>query len=102
MRFLTKFYVLAALAACSILSSSWWLNTYWKRQAAAAAIAAGSADNDKEAFSYRLVVFGDSWSDDGYAHNALQGQVWPQKLCAQVSTVLLFFFLIYKGPKLTH
>lgn len=76
MRFTRKLYALAAIAVFSILSSAWWLNGYWQRTA-------GPAGGEK--FLHRLVVFGDSWSDDNFVRHSSQGQVWPQELCSQVA-----------------
>ncbi|KAL1959536.1 hypothetical protein VTO42DRAFT_1981 [Malbranchea cinnamomea] len=74
MRFLAKFYVLAALAACCILYSLWSLNSYYTSNKA-----------PMQQYHYRLVTFGDSWSDVNATRNPHQDKLWTEQLCSQFS-----------------
>jgi len=81
MRFLSKLHILRALAACSILYSAWVLTSQRYRQV----LPAGSDTGFQVAgsFDQRLVVFGDSWSDN--SARDFEGQVWTDWLCSMVS-----------------
>ncbi|PGH27256.1 hypothetical protein AJ80_00966 [Polytolypa hystricis UAMH7299] len=81
MRFLSKVYVLGALAVCCMLFSAWSLRS------SRFASLASSKPQQKNMYKYRLVVFGDSWSDDKLFKNPSQGKVWPEWLCSQFSCV---------------
>lgn len=89
MRLFNRFYALCALAVCSILVSALFLTSqhYYRRVvpphlAATEFHAAGSFDR-------RLVVFGDSWSDNNAG--AIQGSVWTEWLCSMVRDNLVKF-----------
>ncbi|PYH45253.1 uncharacterized protein BP01DRAFT_365730 [Aspergillus saccharolyticus JOP 1030-1] len=83
MRLFSKFHAVCALAICSILLSASFLASqhYYRRVV---------ADDEPSAklrpaasFDRRLVVFGDSWSDNNAAE--IQGSVWTEWLCSSFS-----------------
>jgi hypothetical protein len=87
MKLFSRFYALCALAVCSILVSALFLASqhYYRRvvpthSAATEFHAAGS-------FGRRLVVFGDSWSDNNAGE--IQGSVWTEWLCSMVRDILV-------------
>ena len=73
MRFLAKLHALAALAVVCILYSAWSLNSYYR-----------SKQHNPQQFHYRLVSFGDSWSDTDPTRNPHHGKLWTEHLCGQV------------------
>ena len=83
MRLFSKFHAVCALAVCSILLSASFLASqhYYRR-----VVLTKEPSSDFRApasFDRRLVVFGDSWSDNNAAE--LQGSVWTDWLCNSVS-----------------
>lgn len=89
MKLFNKFYALCGLAACSIFVFFWVLIS--NRYLYTVADAVGSRAGFKAAaeFEKRLVVFGDSWSDN----NARENRVWTEWLCALVGAITNIFFL---------
>lgn len=77
-----KFYVLCALAACSILVSFWLLVSHRYRYSRVSydTQPIGGLQTATE-FDRRLVVFGDSWSD----LNSGEVRVWTDLLCDSFS-----------------
>ncbi|EAS36129.3 uncharacterized protein CIMG_01483 [Coccidioides immitis RS] len=80
MRFSSRLHILIGLAVVGILYFSWYLGVF-----SVETLRNGYFDSP---VSYRLVVFGDSWSDDGTIYRPLQTQVWPEMLCAQFQCTL--------------
>lgn len=80
MRSLSKFHVLSALAACSILYSAWVLTS--RRYQLIAPVGSGRNFQVASDFDKRLVVFGDSWSDDKV--KGARVRVWTDWLCSMV------------------
>ncbi|GCB23609.1 hypothetical protein AAWM_06494 [Aspergillus awamori] len=83
MRLFSKFHAVCALAVCSILLSASFLASqhYYRR-----VVLTKEPTSDFHAtasFDRRLVVFGDSWSDNNAAE--LQGSVWTDWLCNSFS-----------------
>ncbi|EAW10526.1 uncharacterized protein ACLA_049980 [Aspergillus clavatus NRRL 1] len=80
MRLFNRLYALCALALCSILISSLFLASqhYYRRvvPAHSPAVEFDAANT----FDRRLVVFGDSWSDNNAGE--IQGSVWTDWLCS--------------------
>lgn len=79
MRFVSKFYILVALAGCSILFSVrllWMSSDYMP-------ISPGH-DPAFQVTEKRLVVFGDSWSDSA-SRDEEQGPLWTEWLCSMVN-----------------
>ncbi|KAJ5585553.1 uncharacterized protein N7459_005353 [Penicillium hispanicum] len=75
-----RFYALCAVAACTILYSAWFLTS----QNFGDVIPLRSEHyTTAKTFSQRLVVFGDSWSDN--ETEEAQGQVWTDQLCSMFS-----------------
>ncbi|KAL1969512.1 hypothetical protein VTN77DRAFT_8950 [Rasamsonia byssochlamydoides] len=76
MRFVSKFYLLSALAGCSILFSVrllWTSSDYLP--------IANKHHPALQISQQRLVVFGDSWSDSA-SRNEEQGPLWTEWLCS--------------------
>lgn len=84
-----KFYVLCALAACSILVSFWLLVSHRYRYSRVSydTQPIGGLQTATE-FDRRLVVFGDSWSD----LNSGEVRVWTDLLCDSVWTINSFVY----------
>ncbi|PYH96261.1 hypothetical protein BO71DRAFT_417980 [Aspergillus ellipticus CBS 707.79] len=83
MRLFSKFHTVCALAVCSILLSASFLASqhYYRR-----VVLTDEPPSDFQvaaSFDRRLVVFGDSWSDNNAAE--LQGSVWTEWLCSSFS-----------------
>ncbi|KAB8072876.1 hypothetical protein BDV29DRAFT_158091 [Aspergillus leporis] len=80
MRLFNKFHAVCALAVTSILLSAWFLASqhYYKR--VVSTNGEGSTFKAATSFDRRLVVFGDSWSDNNAGE--LQGPVWTEWLCS--------------------
>ncbi|KKA20516.1 hypothetical protein T310_5460 [Rasamsonia emersonii CBS 393.64] len=81
MRFVSKFYILVALAGCSILFSVrllWMSSDYMP-------ISPGH-DPAFQVTEKRLVVFGDSWSDSA-SRDEEQGPLWTEWLCSMTASV---------------
>ncbi|KAE8349726.1 hypothetical protein BDV28DRAFT_140600 [Aspergillus coremiiformis] len=80
MRLFNKFHTVCALAVASILLSAWFLASqhYYKRVAPTNGEESGF--DVATSFDRRLVVFGDSWSDNNT--DELQGSVWTEWLCS--------------------
>ncbi|GAD94485.1 conserved hypothetical protein [Paecilomyces variotii No. 5] len=81
MRFLSKFHILSILAACSILYSAWVLTS--RRYQRIAPVGSGGNFQVASDFEKRLVVFGDSWSDDNAKDAPVR--VWTDWLCSMFS-----------------
>ncbi|KAL4891936.1 hypothetical protein BDV59DRAFT_181298 [Aspergillus ambiguus] len=84
MRQLNKFHVVCALALCSIFLSAWFLlsHGYYRRVLPANELVS-DFHTAATTFDHRLVVFGDSWSDN--TAGKLQGSVWTDTLCSLFS-----------------
>lgn len=83
MRLFNKFHAVCALAVCSILLSAWLLaSQHYYRRTASTDPAYGF--RAAKTFDRRLVVFGDSWSDDNNGGDDVQGSVWTEWLCSMV------------------
>ncbi|PLB55003.1 hypothetical protein P170DRAFT_344416 [Aspergillus steynii IBT 23096] len=84
MRLFNKFHAVCALAVCSILLSAWLLaSQHYYRRVASTDPANGF--RAAKTFDRRLVVFGDSWSDDNNGGDEVQGSVWTEWLCSMFS-----------------
>lgn len=79
MRLFNRFYALCAVAACTILYSAWFLTS--QRDGNIVHVETGHFQT-ASSFGQRLVVFGDSWSDNETVE--LQGRVWTDWLCSMV------------------
>ena len=79
MRLFNRFYALCAVAACTILSFAWFLTS---RDLSDIVPLASEKFQTAHEFDRRLVVFGDSWSDN--KTEKLQGPVWTDLLCSMV------------------
>lgn len=93
MRLINKFYALCALGLCGILSSAWLLTSghYYRRVIHTdfeleSESESGQKFRSTTPLDRRLVVFGDSWSDSNAA--AIQGSVWTDHLCSELSCEL--------------
>ncbi|KAJ5298917.1 uncharacterized protein N7443_007037 [Penicillium atrosanguineum] len=75
-RLFNRFYALCAVAACTILFSAWALTS--RAYGDITPIKSGNFQTVTE-FDQRLVVFGDSWSDN--ETEELQGKAWTDWLC---------------------
>jgi hypothetical protein len=85
MRLSSKFHIVCAFAAFSILLSALFLGSqhlYYRR--VGAANQPGGNFQATTSFDRRLVVFGDTWSDTN-ANEVLGGRVWTDWLCSSVS-----------------
>ncbi|RAH43257.1 putative HMG box transcriptional regulator [Aspergillus brunneoviolaceus CBS 621.78] len=82
MRLFSKFHAVCALAICSILLSASFLASqhYYRR---VVADEPSAKLRPAASFDRRLVVFGDSWSDNNAAE--IQGSVWTEWLCSSFS-----------------
>lgn len=80
MRLFNRFYALCAFAVCTILYSAWFLTS---RNFGDIVPLASSKFETAADFDRRLVVFGDSWSDNETEEP--QGKVWTDWLCEKVS-----------------
>ncbi|KAJ5273413.1 hypothetical protein N7478_008538 [Penicillium angulare] len=80
MRLFNRFYVLCGLAACTMLYSAWFLTS---RNFGDIVPLASEEYHTAPEFGERLVVFGDSWSDN--ETEDLQGKVWTDWLCEKFS-----------------
>ncbi|KAE8146009.1 hypothetical protein BDV25DRAFT_163371 [Aspergillus avenaceus] len=80
MRLFNKFHAICALAVGSILWSAWFLASQHYYQRVVAANGNEPDFNPATSFERRLVVFGDSWSDNNAGE--LQGSVWTEWLCS--------------------
>ncbi|KAJ5224074.1 hypothetical protein N7468_008616 [Penicillium chermesinum] len=74
-----RFYVLCGVAACSMLYSAWFLSTRTLNDL----VSLSSHFETAKTFDRRLVVFGDSWSDN--KTNAPEGPIWTDWLCSMFS-----------------
>ncbi|KAJ5669990.1 uncharacterized protein N7477_005353 [Penicillium maclennaniae] len=79
-RLFTRFYALCAVAACTILFSAWALTS--RAYGDITPIKSGNFQTVTE-FDQRLVVFGDSWSDN--ETEELQGKAWTDWLCGMIN-----------------
>jgi hypothetical protein len=79
-RLFNRFYGLVAVAACTILYSAWFLTS---RNLGDIVPLASGQFRTAASFDQRLVVFGDSWSDNETEEE--QGRVWTDWLCGMVS-----------------
>ena len=89
-----------AISLCSILSLAWLLPGFSVRTKLERLLPAGSVPTEAQALwntsSKRLVVFGDSWSDNGQypidpppkdqmpGRDEARGKVWTEWLCSSV------------------
>ncbi|KAJ5627358.1 hypothetical protein N7528_004785 [Penicillium herquei] len=80
MRLFNRFYALCAIAACTILYSAWFLTSH--NYGDIVPLRSGQFQT-AEQFDQRLVVFGDSWSDNETEES--QGKVWTDWLCEMFS-----------------
>jgi HMG box factor len=78
-RLFNRFYALSAVAACTILSTAWFLTSH--RFPDIIPLASGQFEA-AAAFDQRLVVFGDSWSDNETFEP--EGKIWTDWLCSMV------------------
>jgi hypothetical protein len=78
-RLFNRFYALCAVAACTILYSAWFLTS---RNLGDIVPLAAEQFRTASSFDQRLVVFGDSWSDNETDEE--QGRVWTDWLCGMV------------------
>jgi HMG box factor len=76
-----RFYGLCAIAVCSILYTAWFLSG---RNFGDVIPLKSSKFQTTHDFDQRLVVFGDSWSDNDTEEH--QGKVWTDWLCDMVFT----------------
>lgn len=83
-RLFNRFYGLVAVAACTILYSAWFLTS---RNLGDIVPLAPGQFRTAASFDHRLVVFGDSWSDNETEEG--QGRVWTDWLCGMVSVFRL-------------
>ncbi|KAK2746608.1 hypothetical protein FQN55_005596 [Onygenales sp. PD_40] len=81
MRLKEKFYVLGLLAACGILYFFWSLHYSGYTSSTGTSPAAAKPNG----YTYRLVVFGDSWSDGKNIQDTRRGKVWTEWLCSKFS-----------------
>ncbi|KAJ5369789.1 uncharacterized protein N7496_005881 [Penicillium cataractarum] len=79
-RLFNRFYALCAVAACTILYSAWFLTS---RNLGDIVPLASEQFRTASSFDQRLVVFGDSWSDNETDEE--QGRVWTDWLCGMFS-----------------
>ncbi|KAJ5935134.1 hypothetical protein N7466_004681 [Penicillium verhagenii] len=80
MRLFNRFYALCAIAACTIFYSAWFLTS--RSFGDIVPLASNNFETVAE-FDRRLVVFGDSWSDNETEEP--QGKVWTDWLCEKFS-----------------
>ncbi|KAJ5637710.1 hypothetical protein N7490_007589 [Penicillium lividum] len=80
MRLFNRFYALCAVAACTILYSAWFLTS--RKFGDIVPLASNKFETVTD-FDRRLVVFGDSWSDNETEEP--QGKVWTDWLCEKFS-----------------
>jgi HMG box factor len=85
-RLFNRFYALCAVAACTILYSAWFLTS---RNLGDIVPLASEQFRTASSFDQRLVVFGDSWSDNETEEK--QGRVWTDWLCGMVRMVSRFW-----------
>lgn len=85
MRMFNRFYGLCAIAVCTILYTAWFLTG---RSFGDVVPLAGKFKSANE-FDHRLVVFGDSWSDN--ETDEVQGKVWTDYLCDMVCLLPLCY-----------
>lgn len=83
-RLFNRFYGLVTVAACTILYSAWFLTS---RNLGDIVPLASVQFQTAASFDQRLVVFGDSWSDNETEEG--QGRIWTDWLCGMVSLSLL-------------
>lgn len=79
MRLFSRVYAVCAAAACIILYSAWFLTS---RNLGDIVPLASEKFQTTSSFDQRLVVFGDSWSDN--ETREAQGMVWTDWLCSMV------------------
>jgi HMG box factor len=82
-RMFNRFYALSAVAVCTIVFTAWFLTS--RRFPDIVPLAVGQFEV-ASIFDQRLVVFGDSWSDN--ANEDSQGKVWTDWLCSMVRLLL--------------
>ncbi|KAJ5662768.1 hypothetical protein N7462_011694 [Penicillium macrosclerotiorum] len=80
LRLFNRFYALCGIAACTILYSAWFLTF---RNFGDIVPLGSEQFRTATSFDQRLVVFGDSWSDNDTEEP--QGQVWTDWLCEMFS-----------------
>ncbi|KAJ5160848.1 uncharacterized protein N7482_007852 [Penicillium canariense] len=80
MRLSNRFYALCAVAACTILYSAWFLTS---RNFGDIVPLTSEKFRTATSFDQRLVVFGDSWSDNDTGDE--RGHVWTDQLCEMFS-----------------
>ncbi|KAJ5655944.1 hypothetical protein N7507_007894 [Penicillium longicatenatum] len=80
MRLFNRFYALCAIAVCTILYSAWFLTS--RNFGDIVPLATNKFETAAD-FDRRLVVFGDSWSDNETEEP--QGKVWTDWLCEKFS-----------------
>lgn len=83
MRLSNRFYALCAVAACTILFSAWALTS---RTYGDITLIKSAHFQTATEFEQRLVVFGDSWSDNEAEER--QGKAWTDWLCSMVRIYL--------------
>ncbi|CAG8946789.1 unnamed protein product [Penicillium salamii] len=81
-RMFNRFYVLCALAVGTILTSAWFLTS--RRLSDILPLPVGQFQVTST-FDQRLVVFGDSWSDNSNSTANSQGPIWTDWLCSMMS-----------------
>ena len=79
MRLFTRFHAVCVVAACTILYSAWFLTS---RALGNIEPLASESFQTASSFDRRLVVFGDSWSDNETRER--KGRVWTDWLCSMV------------------
>ncbi|KAJ5375062.1 Esterase SGNH hydrolase-type [Penicillium concentricum] len=80
-----RFYALSAIAVCTIFVSAWFLKS---RTVLEVAPLVSDPFQVASTFDQRLVVFGDSWSDNSWNGNQsseAQGEIWTDWLCSMFS-----------------
>ncbi|KAJ6135883.1 hypothetical protein N7512_001043 [Penicillium capsulatum] len=85
MRLFSRLYVVCALAACIILYLAWFPTS--QNLGDLVPLAPGTLQAGRT-FDQRLVVFGDSWSDN--ETREAQGMVWTDWLCSMVGILTSF------------
>ncbi|KAI3128943.1 hypothetical protein DTO039G3_6451 [Penicillium roqueforti] len=79
-RLFNRFYALAAVAVCMIFTSAWFLTS---RGFSDIVPLVSEPFQVASTFDKRLVVFGDSWSDN--KSDEAQGRIWTDRLCSMFS-----------------
>ncbi|KAJ5264386.1 Esterase SGNH hydrolase-type [Penicillium chrysogenum] len=79
-RILNGFYAPSAVAVCMVLTTAWFLTS---RRFSDIVPLAPNPFQVANTFDQRLVVFGDSWSDN--QSNPPQGKIWTDWLCSMTT-----------------